>query len=293
LIEDIIRELKEYSNDIGAEGSIVLSSAFWSSVDHVYIELIKGGKTSKYLAKMARFPGVSGQVQREANILKKLRDMRVKNVPEIVLDGSREGRAFLVERFIEGVRLKGSNFSKTENSRMRLDWMRGFYSQTLQGEIEPQELIQRADKVRELASDFADLTETLAVLESCKPVVKVPSVCWHGDADAINFLHTGDGLMAVDFGFAKFGEPPAEPYAMVSPGTLTESSKDLDLLSLLDGVSPFFLAIYANVMHLGEQLRVQAELEDNLLIVDQLREFPTRELGKIQILLRRYGDFKK
>jgi hypothetical protein len=266
-------------------------------VDRAEIELVRDGKPSKFLAKMARFPSVSWQVEREANTLKKIQEMRVEHVPEIVMEGSCEGRAFFVERFIEGVQLKGSNFSKTERFRMRLDWMKGFYSQTLRGEIEAQELIRRVEEVREIVSDFTDLTEVLEVLENCKPKIKIPSVCWHGDADEINFLHTRNGVVAVDFGFSKFDEPPAEPYTLVPPWTLADHAKDLDLLSSLDDVNPFFLAIYANTIYLGEQLRMQAQLEKNLLLVDRLGEFFkedfSRGLGNIQILLQRFNELKE
>jgi hypothetical protein len=296
LIEDVVEQLVESSDAQGAKSSVILSSAYWSSVDRAEIELVKDGKATKFMAKMARFPSVSYDVEREADVLKRLREMRVERIPEVVLVGSCGARAFFVERFIEGAQLKGSNFPQAKRLSMRLDWMKGFYSQTMRGEIEPQELIRRVEKVREHVSDFTDLTEVLAALDSCKPVVKIPSVCWHGDPDEVNFLYTANGLVAVDFGFSKFDEPPAEPYTMVAPRALIERAKDLNLLSLSDGISPFFLAIYANTMHLGEQLRMQAELEKDILIVDRLGEFFKEEfsrgLGNIQILVQRFNELE-
>ena len=217
--------------------------------------------------------------------------MHVKNIPEIVLNGSCDGRAFFVERFIEGTRLKDSTFSRSEKLRMILDWMKGFYSQTLGGTISPDEMIRRADEVTELTNGLTDLTEALSLLETCKPSIeKIPTVCWHGDAYDMNFVTTQQGIIAVDFGYAKFDEPPAEPYILVPPSALSKDAKDLDLLSVLDGVSPFFLGIYECIVRLGDELKIQRGLEENLLLVDMPHEFPSRELGKLEGLLMRYKE---
>jgi hypothetical protein len=226
-------------------------------------------------------------------VLRRLRDMHVTNIPEIVLDGSSGGRAFFVEHFIEGVRLKDTESIGAEKLAARLEWMKGFYSKTRGDAIEPRELFRRAERASKLANEFVDLTRAFDVLETCKPTEKIPSVCWHGDAYDVNFLSTKNGLVAVDFGFSKFDEPPAEPYVLVHPATLTTSPERLDLLSELAGVNPFFLAIYGNIIHLGDQLQEQEKLEENLLLTNRLREFPSRELGNIEDLLERYRESKK
>ena len=292
MIEEIITQLEENYGRRGTGHNFVLTAGVWSSADHAVIELRGKGETLKFLAKMARFPVVSGQVQHEAKILRKLHDMHVTHIPEVVLDGSCEGRAFFVERFIEGTRLKDTALSEAEKLQTLLGWMKRFYSQTRGNPIEPRELVQRAEKARELASEFIDLTEAVAVLEKTIPNDKIPGVCWHGDAFDVNFLSTKNGLVGVDFGYSEFDQTPAEPYVLVPPGTLSEHAEELDVLSSLSHVNPLFLAVYATVMHLDQRLRVQKELEDNLLLVDRLHDFPSRELGKIEILLQCYNESK-
>ncbi len=237
---------------------------------------------------MARFPSVSGSIEREAKILSIFKDMRVRRVPEIILHGSCARRAFLVERFIDGKRLKDSNLYETEKLRMKLGWLKEFYLQTSGGEVRPQELIRRIEKVVALASDYVDLGELTAVLEQCQPEENIPSVCRHGDPNEINFLDTGGEVVAVDFDSSGFDEPPADPYMLVPPKAMIRHAKDLDVLSMLDNVSPFFLAMYANAMWLGQQLRIQSELEKNLLLVDRLSEFPFGPLSNIQDLIHSY-----
>jgi hypothetical protein len=134
--------------------------------------------------------------------------------------------------------------------------------------------------VAQLAADLENLSEATAALEGCKPTVGLPSVCWHGDVHAVNFLSVREETVAVDFGFSKFDEPPGEPYAMVTPDTLAQNAKNLDLLSRLDDVNPFFLAIYANMVDLGERLRVRMELEASVLFVDRLGPINPKALGK-------------
>jgi len=241
-----------------------------------------------FMAKIARFPSASSQVKREETLLRRLSDMHVSGVPEIVLSGAYGGRSFLVERRVEGRRLKGSNFSSAEKLQMKLDWMKTFYSQTKGGSIRSQELVRRAEEVLNFTNEFADLTEAIAVLDKCKPTNDIPTVCIHGDADDINFLSTQSGVVAVDFALSKFDEPPCDPYSFVSAEALPQRMRQLDVLSVLEGVDPFFLAIYSNIIHLGENLRLIRNLEENLFLIDTLREFPSRELGRIDELLQCY-----
>jgi hypothetical protein len=293
LIEDLVGQLMEASGEPGAKKSVVLYSPSWTYVDRADIELLAHGRKSRFLAKMARFPVVSRQIQHEAMVLMRLRDMQVRNIPEVVLEGSSDGRAFLVERLIQGEQLEGSRFSETEKLRLKLDWMKGLYSRTLSGELEPQELIGRVEKVREPVSESADLSEVLEVLEECKPEVNIPSVCRQGDPGDSRFLYSGNGVSAVEFGFSNFDEPPVDPYTLVQPVDLKESAKDLDLLSSLGGVNPFFLAMYANAMHLGEHLRIRAELQEHLLSVGLPPEELPSDLEKMRMLLKCYHEFKK
>jgi hypothetical protein len=291
LIEDVIKQLADRSKEAVTGHSVIVTPAFWCATDHAFVELRHGRGSSKYFIKMARTGAVSDRIQQEVIILNRLQEMHVKNIPEIVLSGSCDGRAFLAERFIEGTRLKDSAFSKSEKLRMILEWLKGFYSQTLGGMISPDEMIQKAGKVTEFTNGLTDLTEALSVLERCRPSVeKIPTVCWHGDAYDMNFVTSPGGIIAVDFGYAKFGEPPAEPYVLVPPSAVSNEAKDLDLLSVLDGISPFFLGIYQCIIRLGDELKIQRALEENLLLVDMPREFPSRELGKLEGLLMRYKE---
>jgi len=73
-------------------------------------------------------------------------------------------------------------------------------------------------------------------------------------------------IVAIDFGCARFGEPPCEPYALVSPFILNKEARSLDLLSALKGVNPLFLFIYENIIRLGDGLRLTEKLQRNLLI---------------------------
>jgi hypothetical protein len=172
-----------------------------------------------------------------------------------------------------------------------LEWMRRFYSQTKNGIVEPKELIQRAEKVSKLADGFIDLTDALYVLDKSRPHAKIPAVCRHGKIAGINFILTSRDLVAVDFGFARFDEPPSEAYALVSPAKLKENTGCLDVLSVFDGVDPFFFAMYENIIRLGEELKLLHELEENLLVTNRIGYFsPLAQLGNIEKLKLYYQE---
>jgi hypothetical protein len=224
-------------------------------------------------------------------VLGRLRDMRVENIPEVVFFGACEGRAYFVENFVEESAASHPPLSESEMLSNLLTWMRRFYSQTRIGTLEPQELIQRAENVSSFAEEFVDLTDAFCVLDKSKPSARIPAVCRHGDVANVNFILTSRGMVATDFGFGRFNEPPSEPYALVSPAKLRGDTKYLDVLSALDNVDPFFLAMYENIIHLGEELRMLHELEENLLVVNRIGYVASiAQIGKIEELKLNYHE---
>jgi hypothetical protein len=288
LISEIIRELTNRSEDALIGHSVIITVGDNSGTDHCFVTLRYRKANVKYFVKMARSPRVSGRIRDEVNVLKKLKELGAKNIPELVLDGLSERRMFLVEKLIEGSPLSRSPFSGVERLHKRLSWLKGFYAETSGAGIEGRELIRRAEKVAHSVDGLADLTKALSLLETLTPETKIPTVCWHGDAYDVNFISTRSGVVAVDFSFARFDEPPAEPFALVPANTLTSNVKDLDYLSVLDRVSPFFLATYQCIIRLGDEIQLHQELEEDLLLINKLTNFPMRELGKLESLLSLY-----
>jgi hypothetical protein len=74
--------------------------------------------------------------------------------------------------------------------------------------------------------------------------VKIPTVCRHGDIADVNFILTNIGIVAVDFGFARFNEPlfgsRTDWFLLLK---LDADARRLDILSIFDGVAPFFFAM--------------------------------------------------
>lgn len=266
MIEEIINQLKEFCGGRVIKHGFVLSTSMGIGSDRGFVKLQTRKGNYKFFVKMARTCGDSSRIQHEADVLKKLQDMKVQDVPEILLNGCCNGRTYFVERFLEGSLLMRAKLSGAERLSKELDWMKTFYSQTLEGTIEPRELIRRAEEVCDLASEMIDLTDALSALDKFKPSFKIPSVCRHGDITDDNFILANGRTVAIDFGCARFNEPPSEPFALVSPFVLHDESQPLDLLSALKDVNPLFLFIYENMIRLGDGLRLQKELQENLLL---------------------------
>jgi hypothetical protein len=295
LIEEIVNQLKEFCGGRIIKHGFVLSTSMGIASDRGFVKLRTRKRNFKFFVKMARTCGDSGRIQHEADVLKKLHDMKVRDVPEIVLNGCRNGRAYFVERFLEGLPLTRIRLSRGERLSKELDWMKTFYSQTLEGTIEPRELIRRAEEVRDLASEMIDLTDALSALDKLKPATKIPSVCRHGDVTDDNFIFANGRAVAIDFACARFNEPPCEPYALVSPFVLYDDAQSLDLLSALKDINPLFLFIYENMIRLGDGLRLQEELQKNLLLDPLLFKdgvlVGTLNLPEAENLLLHFKDF--
>ena len=157
--------------------------------------------------------------------MRRLRELKVDNIPEIVLSGTSQGRAYLVENYIE----QSKNQHLTENKMLSyiLEWLSKFYLQTKEGTIEPKQIVKRAEEVANLAKGFVDLTDSLYILEKSAPNIAIPAVCRHGDIADINFVLSDRGMIGIDFGFSRFNEPPSEPYEMVCANKLGEAAKSL------------------------------------------------------------------
>jgi hypothetical protein len=294
LIKEVIKELIKHTGYTVAQSHTLLREGESVASEHAIVTLKIEKKTYKYFVKMARTCNDSGRILREINTLNKLKSMNVKNIPEIKLFGACEGREYLIENFIDESKTSHSPLSEDEILNKILEWIGQFYSQTRNGTIEPKELVNRVQRVSASVDGFIDLTDALYVLDKSKPHTKIPAVCRHGDIADINFIPTRLGLVAVDFGFAKFNEPPSEPYALVSPVRLKGDTKFLDVLSELDGVDPFFLAIYENIIRLGEEIRMLNELEANLLVANRIGYFvPQAQLGNIEMLKLCYHEQRR
>jgi hypothetical protein len=285
LIEEVIKDLIKHTGCNVTGRHIILSESPSLQSEHAFVTLQCRDRRYKFFVKMARTCRDSGRITHETEILLKLRDMRVESIPEVVLFGDCEGRAYLIENFVENSMGRHSSLSGSNVLSNTLEWMRRFYSQTKSGTLEPQILIHRAERVANLAKEFIDLTDALNVLDRSKPNAKIPAVCRHGDIDDVNFIPTNRGLVAIDFGFARFDEPPSEPYALVSPAKLEKHVKALNVLSLFDEVDPFFFAIYENIIHLGEELVMLRELGENLEVINKIGYFaPQVQVGNIEEL---------
>jgi len=145
LIEEILNQLKEFcEGHVIKHGFVLLASAANIASDRGFVKLQTQKGNYKFFVKLARTCGDSNRIQHEADILKKLHDMKVQGVPEIVLSGCLNGRVYFAERCLEGLNLELTKLSWAEILSKKLDWMRTFYRQTLEGTIEPCELIHRA-----------------------------------------------------------------------------------------------------------------------------------------------------
>jgi hypothetical protein len=243
----------------------------------------------KFFIKIARTCEDSGRILREINVLRRLREMKVDNIPDIVLSGTSQGRAYLVENYIE----QSKNQRLTENKMFNciLEWLSKFYFQTKEGTIEPKQIVHRAEEVANLAKGFVDLTDSLYTLEKSAPNTAIPAVCRHGDIADNNFVLSNRGMIGIDFGFSNFNEPPSEPYAMVCANKLEGHARSLDVLSELNEINPFFFAMYENIKRLGEELEMLNELEKNLSVINRIRYFaPQVQLWKIEQLKKCYQE---
>lgn len=286
-----MKELIKHTGYKATRCSTVLRESKSLESEHAIVTLQSPERRYKFFVKMARTCHDSGRILHEIEVLSKLRDMKVENIPEVVLSGACEDRAYLIENFIEKSTVPHSPLSEDKMLSDTLEWMRRFYSQTKSGTVEPKELIQRAERVSSFADGFIDLTDALHVLDQSKPSAGIPAVCRHGDIADVNFIPTSRGMVAIDFAFARFNEPPSEPYALVSPAKLKGDTKYLDVLSSFDGLDPFFFAMYENVIRLGEELRMLHELEENLLVINRIGYFvPQIQLGNIEILKLHYNE---
>ncbi|MGA2682174.1 MAG: hypothetical protein ABSF44_10295 [Candidatus Bathyarchaeia archaeon] len=291
MIEEVIKELIKHTGCTVAHCRTILSESPSLESEHAFVTLQCRDGRRKFFVKMARTCHDSGRILRETEILLKLRDIKVENIPEVVLFGDCEGRAYLIENFIENSVTGHSSLTSGNTLSNILAFLGSFYSQTKSGTIEPQELIHRAERIANFAHGFIDLTDALYVLDKSKPKAKIPAVCRHGDIADVNFILTSHGLVAIDFGFAKFDEPPSEPYVLVSPAKLKEHARYLDVLSLFDDVDPLFFAMYENIIHLGEELAMLRELEEDLIVINKIGYFaPQAQIGNIEELKLYYQE---
>lgn len=279
MIQRIISQLADLCDDTINRRSVVIVNQkhFGIASDHAFVTLSGKKGNHKFFVKLARTCRDSDRLQHEAEVLKKLRNMGVENIPEIVLSETLEGRTFLAERFIEGQPIRSLQMSGANGFGYQLEWMKGFYAQTREGTIDSMELVRRAEEVCRMMSEFIDLTRALSELERCAPVAKIPAVCRHGDVTVDNLLVAGPKKTAVDFGFARFDEPPCEPYGMVPLFSLERDAKSLDLLSALEECNPLFFAIYENMMRVRDEFLLQQGLQDSLLLTDRMRYFTLHE----------------
>jgi hypothetical protein len=290
LIEVIKEVIKHTGYKVTRYSAILPESTNLNSVQAI-VTLQSRDIKQKFFMKMARTCRDSKRILHEIEILRKLQNMKVENIPEVILSGACDGRAYIVENFIEESLAPHPLLSGGKMLSSTLEWIRRFYSQTKSGIVEPKELIQRAERVNKLANGFIDLTDALHVLEKSEPHAKIPAVCRHGDIANVNFILTSRGMVAVNFGFARFDEPPSEPYALVSPAKLKENTRCLDVLLVFDGVDPFFFAMYENIIRLGEKLRMLHELEENLLVTNRIGYFSPRvQLENIEKLKLYYQE---
>lgn len=251
--------------------------------EHAVVILEQPKNNKKFFVKIARTCEDSGRILREINVLRKLRELKVDNIPEIVLSGKIQGRAYLVENYID--QSKNRRLTETNMLSYILDWLGKFYSQTKQGTIDPKQIVHRAEEVAKLANGFVDLTDSLYILEKSVPNIPIPAVCRHGDIADINFVFSNQGMVGIDFGFSRFNEPPSEPHALVCANKLMAAAKSVDVLSELNEINPFFFAIYENITRLGEELEMLNELEKNLSVINRIRYFvPQVQLSKIEHL---------
>jgi serine/threonine protein kinase len=271
----------------------ILNESVSLASEHVIIVPENHMNRKKFFVKIARTCGDSGRILREINVLRRLKELEVDNIPEIVLSGTSQGRAYLVENYIE--QSKNQHLTENEMFNYILEWLGKFYLQTKEGTIEPKQIVHRAEEVANLAKGFVDLTDSLYILEKSAPNTAFPAVCRHGDITENNFVLSNRGIIGIDFGFSRFNEPPSEPYAMVCANKLGETAKSLDVLSQLNKINPFFLAMYENITRLGEELEMLNELEKNLSVINRIRYFvPQVQLWKIEQLRKCYQelDFK-
>ncbi len=267
MIEEIINQLKEFcGGHIIKHGFVLSTSICGIASDHGFIKLQTSRGNYKFFVKMARTCGDSSRIQHEANVLRKLKDMKAQDVPEVILSGCCDGREYFVERFLEGLISTRIKLSRAEMLTKELDWMKTFYSKTLEGTIEPRELIRRAEEVCDLASELIDLTDALSALDKFQPTTKIPSVCRHGDVTDDNFIFAKGRTVAVDFSCARFNEPPSEPYALTDPIAFHKNSQFEGFPSSLKEINPLFFFIYENITQLGDGLRLQEELQKKLLL---------------------------
>ncbi len=288
MIEEIIERLAKSTGNKVKQRRVVINTGLVSA--HAFVTF-HGEKKQKFFVKMARSNISSKRIYCEIEILGKLQNMKIDHIVEIVTSGEVDGRAFFVENFVGKSTKSQIPLSDDEKLTKMLLWLKTFYSQTRSGTVEPKELVQRIEKFHDRLGDFVDISDAIELLEKTMPCVKIPAVCRHGDfadsnlnlSNGGNLIFNDSGIFAIDFSFARFNEPPSEPFALVSPAVLDRNAISLDVLSVFDGVDPFFFAMYENLIRLSEQIRTLFELESELLVIDRRRYFVKGFPPQVQI----------
>ncbi len=217
--------------------------------------------SSKFLIKVSTTQKLSQVVAQEAMVLDSLAELAIPGIPELILHANINGRYFLVQRFVNGVKIKKSGLSLESAIPIVENWLQNLYRKTRDGEIEVDELIKRADGQVAKISEFHNVTDALSIMDRSQPRVTIPTSLIHGDLNHLNVIR-GDGIWIVDFGLCSRREPPLDILDLIAsydPGVLT-SKRKLDSFSskvLPRDVNPLFLALYALIR--GTALEIESK----------------------------------
>jgi fructosamine-3-kinase len=258
------------------------------------LSLVGKDRTVKVFVKISNSERLSHYLEVEAEGLSSCSKSGMRGVPQVLARGSIEGRYFLAQRYIPGPTMHGSRRYLDEALIRTRDWLSELYGKTRGSYIEPADLIRRARRYAETASDFFDLTDCVSFLEKLSPGGWVPTYRIHGDFWHRNILLSGDEVYVTDFAFSAAGEPPIDhldllsdydPEIFLNPKQIARYSKDLPL----EGNSILFLHLYSLLRKIGLKVERREELYGELLLNNlegSLNEI--REVGVAKRLVRRY-----
>ncbi len=259
------------------------------------IVLTSRGLSQKFFVKISNSVHLSDYLKKESENLNLLHKYGVNGIPEVIANGKIGERYFLAEKFIEGKRL-GSSESFNNVYTAADAWLKELYIKTESSEIQPDELLKRAEEHISCASEFFDLSNLLLLMEKTSPKEPIGGFMIHGDFWHGNMVRSkSEKIFLTDFALSAEKEPPIDMIDLLA---------DYEFKSLLDrkrlrsymspylpaSIDPIFFTLYSMVRKLAAKVKIRLSLYDQYLIKDlDTSMMEIREAGILKLLTHLYS----
>jgi hypothetical protein len=279
-------ELKKWSSEV------LLAPMGYDPMANKFTLVIKAPNFSrKFFVKVSGSSNLNDLIRQEAESIALFASIGIQGIPQMILNGTQDGRYFIAQEFIAGKRPRSSEGTFDEAYNVTKEWLHSLCSKTAGKSLDAESIVKRAESLNAIISEFFPFSESIHLMEKLAPTCGIPTSWAHGDFCHGNLIiDPKRKLWVTDFASSSPNEPPIDVLDLIVDYDYTASSffQPQRLSTYIDSfipreINPLFLLLYFLNRKIAIKVKTMKKLYDELLTLNLAEQMSKiGEAGLIQ-----------